>query len=88
MTGRTSSSPDGSRYDLLLSLARGGMAEVYVGQKRAAAGFTRLVAIKRAHRRIAQDASRRAEIIEEVRIASKIHHPHLVAVHDVESLDG
>jgi tRNA A-37 threonylcarbamoyl transferase component Bud32 len=88
VTGRDSIPQESSRYDLLLPLARGGMAQVYVGQKRAAAGFTRLVAIKKAHRSVARDAAARAEVIEEVRIASKIHHPHLVAVHDVEELDG
>jgi serine/threonine-protein kinase len=84
---RTRTAP-ASRYELLVPLAAGGMAQVFVGQKRAAAGFTRLVAIKKAHRQIARDPSSRAEIIEEVRVASKIHHPNLVAVHDVEELDG
>jgi serine/threonine-protein kinase len=77
-----------SSYDLLLPIASGGMASVYVGRKRGAAGFTRLVAIKRAHDKIAADPRARGAIIEEARIASQMHHPNVVAVHDVEELDG
>jgi eukaryotic-like serine/threonine-protein kinase len=83
-----SNAPSKSNYDLLVPLARGGMASVFVGRRRAAAGFTRLVAIKRAHRHIARDAAARAAILEEVSIASKLNHPNLVAVHDVEELEG
>ena len=41
-----------SRYELLGKIAQGGMATVYVGRLRGAAGFSRLVAIKQAYGRI------------------------------------
>ena len=38
-----------SRYELLAKIASGGMATVYVGRVRGAGGFSRTVAVKRAH---------------------------------------
>ena len=78
-TGR-SALPASSRYQLLTLIARGGMASVYVGRLAGAAGFSRLVAIKRAHEHIAADEQLRELIAEEARLASKLHHPNAVAV--------
>jgi eukaryotic-like serine/threonine-protein kinase len=77
-----------SRYELLAKIASGGMATVYVGQIRSSAGFRRLVAIKRAHAHIVADAALRDTLVTEARVASMIHHPHVVAVQDVEYVDG
>ncbi len=63
------------------------MATVHVGRKKGASGFSRLVAIKRAHAFIAGDPAQRHAIVEEARLASKLHHPNVVAVQDVEELD-
>src|SRR5206468_8254258 len=38
-----------SRYELLIKIGSGGMASVYVGRVSGSAGFSRLVAVKRAH---------------------------------------
>jgi serine/threonine-protein kinase len=77
-----------SRYELLLKLASGGMATVYVGRLRSTAGFWRLVAIKRAHAHLLEDASFKQMLIEEARLASRIHHANVVSVLDVEELRG
>ncbi|MBI4955996.1 MAG: serine/threonine protein kinase, partial [Myxococcales bacterium] len=77
-----------SSYELLLPIARGGMGAVYVGRLRAAAGFSRLVAIKRAHASALRDPEVRRIVVEEARVASKVHHPHIVAVQAIEELDG
>ena len=37
--------PSGSRYEILLAIASGGMATVYAGRVRGASGFSRWVAI-------------------------------------------
>lgn len=76
-----------SRYDLLLKIAAGGMATVYVGRQRGAAGFWRLVAIKRAHAHLLEDPQFRQMLIQEAQLASRIHHPNVVGVKDVEELD-
>ncbi len=71
------------RYELLLELASGGMGSVYVGRQRGAAGFERLVAIKRMHPHLAQDPELTLAFHEEARIASLIRHPNAVQVVDV-----
>jgi serine/threonine-protein kinase len=80
--------PNRSRYELLLKIASGGMATVYLGRLSAAHGFWRLVAIKRAHAHLVEDAQFRQMLVAEARLASRIHHPNVVSVHDIEELDG
>lgn len=80
--------PSSSRYELLVKIASGGMATVYVGRLRGAVGFWRLVAIKRAHPHLLEDPAFKQMLIEEARLASRIHHPNVVAVLDVEELSG
>lgn len=79
--------PASSRYELLFKLASGGMASVYVGRLRGAGGFWRLVAIKKAHAHLTEDPSFRRMLVEEARLASRIHHPNVVPVLDVEQMD-
>jgi len=76
------------RYELLVELASGGMATVYVGRQRGAGGFERLVAIKRMHRHISAVPELAASFMDEARIASLIRHPNVVNVHDVHEADG
>jgi len=73
-----------SRYEILARIASGGMATVFVARARGAAGFSRLVAVKRAHPFVAADAALRRSLVTEAHIASAIHHPHVVSVLDVE----
>ena len=75
-----------SRYELLVKIASGGMATVYVGRVRGAVGFWRLVAIKRAHPHLLADPIFSKMLIDEAKLASRIHHPNAVAVLDVEEL--
>lgn len=77
-----SGSPAG-RYVLLLELAAGGMGSVYVGRLRGAAGFERLVAIKRMHKHVIADRDLVLSFHEEARIASLVQHPNVVQVLDV-----
>lgn len=71
------------RYVLLLELAAGGMGSVYVGRLRGAAGFERLVAIKRMHKHVMEDRENVLSFHEEARIASLVQHPNVVQVLDV-----
>jgi serine/threonine protein kinase len=87
--------PDGSlaatqigRYELLIKLAVGGMGSVYVGRQRGAAGFERLVAIKRMHSHVAQTPEMLGAFLDEARIAALIHHPNVVRVQDVYESEG
>lgn len=80
--------PSSSRYELLVKIASGGMATVYVGRLSSVAGISRLVAVKRAHAHLLEDGSFAKMLVAEARLASKIHHPNVVAVHNVEEIEG
>lgn len=77
-----------SRYELLLAIARGGMATVYAGRVRGASGFSRLVAIKRPHASVTSDRALERQLEQEAHVASMIHHTNVVSVLDVERIDG
>jgi serine/threonine-protein kinase len=85
---RSDTLPAAFRYELLLPLASGGMAIVYVGRLRGAAGFSRLVAIKRAHPHLTRDERFSRMLRAEAELASRIHHPCVVSVLDVEASGG
>jgi hypothetical protein len=76
------------RYELLLEIASGGMATVYIGRQHGAGGFERLVAIKRMHPHVGSVPELAASFMDEARIASLIRHPNVVNVHDVHEADG
>ncbi len=76
------------RYEVHSEIASGGMAEVYLGRTRGEAGFSRTVAIKRLYPQFAKDPAFVAMLIDEARLAARIHHPNVVAVLDVFSEGG
>lgn len=70
-------------YVLLLELAAGGMATVYIARQAGAAGFERLVIIKRVHRHLLKIREFHDMFFDEARVASLIRHPNVVSVDDV-----
>jgi serine/threonine-protein kinase len=76
-----------ARYDLLVKIASGGMGTVYLGRRHGEHGFSRLVAIKRAHTHLLEDPSARAMFLAEARISAAIRNAHVVSVQDVDA-DG
>ena len=75
-------------YELIQELAAGGMATVYVARHIGAAGFERLVVIKRVHRHLLKDEEFTTMFLDEARMASKIHHPNVVPVTNVVEESG
>jgi eukaryotic-like serine/threonine-protein kinase len=76
-------------YTVLTKLASGGMATVYVGRKRGAAGFERLVAIKCCHPHLRNNEEFSSMFLDEARLAASIRHSNVVGtldVHDGELL--
>jgi len=69
-------------YEIVQWLATGGMAEVYVGRRRGARGFTKLVALKRILPQFAADQEFVAMFIDEAQICSGLSHPNLIEVFD------
>jgi serine/threonine-protein kinase len=70
-------------YELLVEIGSGGTATVGVAVYRGAAGFERLVVVKRMHRKLTRDHEFAAMLLDEARLASSIRHPNVVPVIDV-----
>jgi serine/threonine protein kinase len=75
-------------YQPLLQLATGGMATVYVARQLGAAGFERLVVVKRVHPHLLSNHDFSDMLRDEARVASLVRHPNVVPVIDVVEADG
>ena len=71
------------RYELITLLARGGMGSVYLARLPGAGGFQRLYAIKVMHPHLAEETEFVGMLLDEARIAARIHHPNAVPIVDV-----
>jgi serine/threonine-protein kinase len=69
-------------------IAAGGMATVHLGRVLGAAGFTRIVAIKRLLPQFASEPDFEAMFVAEAQLAARIRHPNVVPTIDVVSSDG
>jgi serine/threonine protein kinase len=76
------------RYAIYGKIASGGMATVHFGRLTGAAGFSRIVAIKRLHPHLAGEPDFLSTIIDEARLVARIHHPNVVQTLDVVADDG
>jgi eukaryotic-like serine/threonine-protein kinase len=64
------------------------MATVHLGRVLGAAGFTRIVAIKRLLPQFASEPDFESMFVEEAQLAARIRHPNVVPTIDVVSSDG
>ncbi len=71
------------RYVIGDEIAAGGMATVHLGRMLGDAGFARTVAIKRLHPQLAKDPEVCAMLLDEGRLAARIHHLNVVTTLDV-----
>ncbi|HEY3499844.1 MAG TPA: serine/threonine-protein kinase [Polyangiaceae bacterium] len=76
------------RYEVNALLAHGGMAKVHLGRVLGAAGFSRVVAIKRLLPQFAEDPEFEAMLVEEAQVAARIRHPNVVPTLDVVASEG
>lgn len=67
-------------YTILRPLGQGGMATVYLAVQQS---LGREVALKVLSPALAQDSTATERFVREARIAAKLHHPAIVAIHDV-----
>ncbi|MFO0589374.1 MAG: serine/threonine-protein kinase [Polyangiaceae bacterium] len=74
----------GGRYEILGTIASGGMATVHLGRALGAGGFERLVAVKTMHPHLAHEEDFVAMFLDEARLAARIRHPNVVATVDVQ----
>ena len=78
-----------SRYVLAERISTDAMGgSVHVGYRRGAEGFRRPVAIKRATIDLLQSPELRSELLHAAHLASRVRHPNVVGVDDVEEVDG
>ena len=75
------------RYELLVELAHGGMAELFVALLRGAGGFEKLVAIKRILPHLARDKQFKEMFLNEGRIAANLMHPNVCTVFELDEVD-
>lgn len=73
------------RYEVVGVLGRGGMATVYLARHVGEAGFQRLLAIKVLHPHLAHEREFVTMLLDEARIAARLHHPNLVPIVDLGS---
>ncbi|WP_158502022.1 substrate-binding domain-containing protein [Vitiosangium sp. GDMCC 1.1324] len=71
------------KYLLLATLGRGGMAEVYLALARGPVGFKKLVVIKKLRSDLADQAPMVAMLLDEARLAARLHHPNVVQTLEV-----
>jgi len=76
------------RYELLIELARGGMAELFLGRLHGAGGFAKLVAIKRVLPHLTADKQFTEMFLNEGRIASQLSHPNVCGVFELSEVAG
>jgi hypothetical protein len=74
------------RYALYSEIASGGMGSVHFGRLVGAAGFSRLVAIKRMHPHLLKDRANASMFLDEARLAARIRHPNVVPIVDVVAM--
>jgi serine/threonine-protein kinase len=70
-------------YELVLELAAGGMATVYLARAIDGRMGAPLVGLKRPHRHLATDKTFLSMLIDEARLASTIEHPNVVKVREL-----
>ncbi len=71
------------RYELLLPVARGGMARVWAARQHGQRGFQKLVAIKTILPNLAEEREFERMFLDEARIASGVHHPNVCEIYDL-----
>jgi serine/threonine-protein kinase len=74
-------------YTIYGEIGAGGMASVYLGQLDSAAGFSRVVAIKRMHKELARSPEFVEMFLQEARLVGRIQHPNVVAALDCVATD-
>ena len=75
------------KYSLVAKLATGGMAEIFLARLGGAAGFEKLVCIKRILPHLAKDQQLVDMFLAEAKIAARISHPNVCSVYELGDID-
>ena len=74
------------RYQVIAPLATGGMGELFLARRAGAAGFARLVVLKRLRVELGATATYRSMFFDEARLAARLTHPNVCEVYDLEEV--
>jgi phosphate transport system substrate-binding protein len=78
-------------YRVIANLGSGGMADVMLAAKTGPVNFTKLVVIKRLRAELARQSEApryRALLLDEARVAARMHHPNIVQTYEVTNDGG
>lgn len=75
------------RYELLMPVAKGGMASVWAARLKGTRGFQKLVAIKTMLPGLVDDPSFERMFLDEGNLASQVRHPHVIEILDLGEQD-
>ena len=76
------------KYKLVKLIASGGMAEVYLAKQAGAAGFEKMVCLKRILPHLARDKQFVDMFLNEARLAAQLDHPNIVSIFDLGEANG
>ncbi len=71
------------RYELLLPIAKGGMARVWAARQHGIHGFSKTVAIKTILPNLAEEPEFERMFLDEARIAALVHHPNVCEIYEL-----
>src|SRR5438270_13222084 len=76
------------KYKLVKLIASGGLAVVYLAKQAGAAGFEKLVCLKRILPHLARDKQFVDMFLNEARLAARLDHPNIVSIFDPGETNG
>ena len=76
------------RYELLVPIAKGGMAQVWAARLRGSRGFQKIFAIKTILAGAIDDTRMERMFLQEATLASQIHHPNVVTTIELGEDEG
>jgi serine/threonine-protein kinase len=76
------------RFELLMEMARGGMATLYLARIRGPEQFEKKLVIKRIHEHLAEEEEFIGMFLDEARITALIHHPNVATIFDMGQIQG
>ncbi len=72
-----------ARYELLVPIAKGGMARVWAARLHGQRGFSKTVAIKTILPHLAEEPEFERMFLDEARIAALVHHPNVCEIYEL-----
>jgi eukaryotic-like serine/threonine-protein kinase len=71
------------RYEILMPVAKGGMAAVWAARLQGTRGFQKIVAVKTMLPDVSDDPDFQSMFLDEARVAARIRHPNVVEILDL-----